>query len=243
MLTFVTTPIGNLEDMAPRAVRTLKEADVIACEDTRRTRALLTHFGIAHPAELMSYRDPMEERGSEQLLKRLQQGLKVAVCSDGGAPGISDPGFRIARLAAAEDIPMTVVPGPSAVTAALILSGLPTSSFTFKGFPPRKHGAAVRFFEAERDQPHTLVIFESPFRVAKTLVAAQEALGDREAAVCLELTKKFERVSRGYLSTLVAQYQGVTVKGEATLVIAGGHDKFRRPEEDRIVSDDGGAGE
>jgi len=228
MLTFVSTPIGNLEDMSPRAVRALREADVIACEDTRRTRALLTHFEIAHPAELTSYRDPMEARAAERLLERLRQGRKVAVCTDGGAPGVSDPGYRIARLAAAEALPMEVVPGPSAVTAALILSGLPTSSFTFKGFPPRKRGAMVRFFEMEREQPHTLVVFESPFRVMKTLEAALVALGDREAAVCMELTKKFERVSRGYLSALVAEFRDRTIKGEVTIVIAGGNEKFCR---------------
>jgi 16S rRNA (cytidine1402-2'-O)-methyltransferase len=232
MLTFVTTPIGNLEDMSPRAIRALREADVIACEDTRRTRALLTHFEIPHPAELTSYRDPMEASGAERLLDRLQRGLKVAICSDGGAPGVSDPGYRIARLAAEHDIQMEVVPGPSAVTAALVLSGLPTSSFTFKGFPPRKRGAMVRFFEAERDLPHTLVVFESPYRVGKTLEAALEALGDREAAVCLELTKKFERVSRGFLSALITQFGDRKIKGEATLVIAGNNEKFRREEED-----------
>jgi 16S rRNA (cytidine1402-2'-O)-methyltransferase len=228
MLTFVTTPIGNLEDMSPRAIRALREADVIACEDTRRTRNLLTHFEIPYPAELTSYRDPMEESGAERLLDRLTQGLNVAVCSDGGAPGVSDPGYRIARLAAMHDQEMEVVPGPSAVTAALILSGLPTSSFTFKGFPPRKRGAMVRFFESEREQPHTLVVFESPYRVGKSLSAALEALGDREAAVCIELTKKFERVSRGFLSALTDLFGERKVKGEVTIVIAGNHEKFRR---------------
>lgn len=228
MLTFVTTPIGNLEDMSPRAIRALREADVIACEDTRRTRNLLTHFDIPYPAELTSYRDPMESRGAERLLSRLQDGLRVAVCSDGGAPGVSDPGYRIARLAAEHDLAMEIVPGPSAVTSALILSGLPTSSFTFKGFPPRKRGAMARFFEAERDLPHTLVVFESPYRVGKTLDVALNVLGDREAAVCVELTKKFERVSRGFLSRLQAEYHDRRLKGEVTLVIAGNHEKFCR---------------
>jgi len=238
MLTFVTTPIGNLEDMSPRAIRALREADVIACEDTRRTRALLTHFEIPHPGELTSYRDPMEASGAERLLERLRRGLNVAVCSDGGAPGVSDPGYRIARLAAEHNLDMEVVPGPSAVTAALVLSGLPTSSFTFKGFPPRKRGAMVRFFEAERELPHTLVVFESPYRVQKTLEAALEALGDREAAVCIELTKKFERVSRGFLSALIAQFSDCKVKGEITLVIAGNNDKFCRPVDDDTSADD-----
>ncbi|HAS81742.1 MAG TPA: 16S rRNA (cytidine(1402)-2'-O)-methyltransferase [Verrucomicrobia bacterium] len=235
MLSFVTTPIGNLEDMSPRAVRTLAEADVIACEDTRRTRALLTHFDIPCPRELTCYRDPMEVSGAERLLERLKQGLNVAVCSDGGAPGISDPGYRIARLCAEHKLPMEIIPGPSAVTAALVLSGLPTSSFTFKGFPPRKRSAMLRFFEAERGMPHTLVLFESPYRVGKTLAVAKEALGDREAAVCMELTKKFERVSRGYLSALISEFGDRKVKGEVTMVIAGDHAKFARDDE----ADDG----
>ncbi len=234
MLSFVTTPIGNLEDMPPRAVRVLREADVVACEDTRRTRALLTHFGIPRPAMLVSYRDPSEARSAERLLEILRQGLKVAVCSDGGSPGVSDPGYRIARLAAEHDLAMEVVPGPSAVTAALILSGLPASSFTFKGFPPRKQGALIRFFAAERVLPHTLVVFESPYRTGKTLAAAFAALGNREAAVCIEITKKFERVSRGYLSALAETFRERTIKGEVTLVIAGNHEKFRQDDTDDL---------
>ncbi len=228
MLSLVTTPIGNLNDMAPRAVSALRAADVIACEDTRRTRILLTHFEIPRPRELISYREQMEQRSAEYLLRKLEAGLHVAVCSDGGSPGISDPGYRIARLAADHDMEMEVLPGPSAVQVALLLSGLSTATYTFKGFPPRKRGAMHRFFEEEKGAAHTLVIFESPYRVGKSLEGALAVFGDREAAVCIELTKKFERVSRGYLGDLLETFRDKKVKGEVTIVIAGNNPKFAR---------------
>ena len=228
MLSLVTTPIGNLEDMPPRAVATLRAADVIACEDTRRTRALLTHFEIPRPAELICYREQREQDSAEYLLTKLQAGLHVAVCTDGGAPGVSDPGYRIARLAAQNNLEMEVLPGPSAVITALLFSGLSTASFTFKGFPPRKRGQMLRFFEEENSSPHTLIIFESPYRVGKALECALEVLGDREAAVCIELTKKFERVARGYLGDLTENFRDKKVKGEVTIVIAGSNPKFCR---------------
>ena len=155
-----------------------------------------------------------------------------ALCTDGGYPGISDPGYRLLRRATQEGLSFDVLPGASAVDVALLLSGLPTSSYTFKGFPPRRPGVLRRFFEEEREAAHTLVIFESPFRVGHTLQAALEVLGDREAAVCVELTKQHERVSRGFLSALAKQFAGKHVKGEVTLVIAGGNPKFARTEED-----------
>ena len=240
MLSLVTTPIGNLEDMAPRAVAALRAADIIACEDTRRTRILLTHFEIPRPRDMISYREQTEQRSAEYLLQKLQAGLHVAVCSDGGSPGISDPGYRIARLAADQEMDMEVLPGPSAVQVALLLSGLSTATFTFKGFPPRKRGAMTRFFEEEKHAAHTLIFFESPYRVGKSLEVAFEVFGDREAAVCIELTKKFERVSRGYLSDLLDQYRDKKVKGEVTLVIAGNNPKFAR-EHTEPMTDDGDA--
>ncbi len=227
MLSFVSTPIGNLEDMTARAIRTLREADVIACEDTRRTRMLLTHFEISRPGELVSYRDPHEARTARYLLRKLEAGLRVAVCTDGGAPGISDPGYRIARLASEQGQAMEVIPGASAVIAALMVSGLPAARFLFKGFAPRKAGALLRFFEEERDAVHTLVLFESPYRVGKCLVAAGEALGNRDAAVCIELTKLHERVERGGLLALAQKFVGVRVRGEVTIVIAGSHPAFQ----------------
>lgn len=228
MLYLVGTPIGNLDDLSPRALRVLGDCDVVACEDTRRTRQLLSRFSVPHPGRLISYREGNEARAGAQLIGLLKEGRSVALCTDGGMPGISDPGYRLARLAAAEGIAFEVIPGPSAVNAALLASALPTSSYTFKGFPPRKRGHMLRFFGEEADLPHTLVVFESPVRVAKTLDVALEALGDREAAVCIELTKKFERVARGYLSDLAARFRDVKVKGEVTLVFAGNNPKFRR---------------
>ncbi len=230
MLSVVATPIGNLDDLSPRAVATLRAAEVLACEDTRRTRILMERYGIPRPAVVVSYREGVEERVGRRLLEALQQERRVALVSDGGYPGISDPGYRLIRLAAEHGVPMEVIPGASAVPVALLLSALPTSSYTFKGYPPRKGGARRRFFEEERDLPHTLVCYESPFRVAATLQAAAEVLGNREAAVCVELTKQFERVYRGTLSDLAAQFADRRIKGEVALVIAGNNPKFTHEE-------------
>ena len=228
MLSLIATPIGNLEDVSARALRVLREADVLACEDTRRTRILLSHYNIPVPPVLVSYREHTEEQAGERLMGWLTQDKKVALCTDGGYPGISDPGYRIIRLALERGAAFEVIPGASAVPVALLLSGLPTSSYTFMGYPPRKPGPLRRFFAEEKDRAHTLVAFESPFRVGATLRAALEALGDRQAAVCIELTKKFERIHRGFLHDLHAELSGVRIKGEVTLVIAGNHPKFCR---------------
>jgi 16S rRNA (cytidine1402-2'-O)-methyltransferase len=228
MLSIVATPIGNLDDLTPRALRALRDAQVLACEDTRRTRILLDHYGLARPSLVVSYREQTEESAGARLIGLLEAGQNVALVTDGGYPGISDPGYRLIRLAVERGLPFEVIPGASAVPVALLLSGLPTSSFTFKGYPPRKPGPLGRFFEEERDRPHTLVVFESPFRVGHTLAAARAVLGDRQAAVCVELTKKFERVARGFLGDLAAQFAGQVVRGEVTLVIAGNHPKFAR---------------
>lgn len=221
MLFLVATPIGNLADLSPRALETLRAAPVIAAEDTRRTWQLLSHFGIPRPARMVSYREGAEERAGAEILACLRAGQDVALCSDAGYPGISDPGFRLVRDAVAEGLPVSVVPGPSAADVALVLSGLPTSSWTFLGFPPRKPGALRRFFEDEAAAPHTLVFYESPFRIGRTLAAAAEVLGARPAAVCLELTKKFERVERGTLPELAARFAGPPPKGEIAVVVGG----------------------
>jgi len=235
MLHVVATPIGNLADLSPRALDALKTADLIACEDTRRTWGLLSAFNIPRP-EMISYRQGNEERAGDLIFQALQAGRAVALCSDGGYPGISDPGYRLIRRAAQEKIAFDIIPGASAVDLALLSSGLSTSSFTFKGFPPRRPGALRRFFEEEKALPHTLVCFESPFRIAPSLKAALDVLGDREAAVCMELTKAHERVARGFLSELIPQFDGKTVKGEVAFVIAGANPKFARESED---DDDG----
>jgi 16S rRNA (cytidine1402-2'-O)-methyltransferase len=232
MLYLIATPIGNLEDLTLRAARILGEVDVLACEDTRMTRRIFDRHGIAVPRTLFSYHEHNEAQAGKRILGLLREGSKVAVCSDGGFPGISDPGYRIVRDALAEGFPVDVIPGPSAVPTALLLSGLPTSSFTFKGFPPRKSGARQRFVAMEKDLPHSLVLFESPFRIGALLKDAHIALGNREAAVCLELTKLHQRVERGTLGELAARFEGKKVKGEITVVIAGNNPKFARDDED-----------
>jgi len=231
MLHVVATPIGNLADLSPRALDALKTADLIACEDTRRTWGLLSAFNIPRP-EMVSYRQGNEERTGDYIIQAVNAGRSVALCSDGGYPGISDPGYRLIRRAAQEKVAFDVLPGASAVDLALLFSGLSTSSFTFKGFPPRRPGALRRFFEEEITLPHTLICFESPFRIAPSLKAALDVLGDREAAVCIELTKSHERVVRGFLSELIPQFDGKTVKGEVAFVIAGANPKFARETEE-----------
>lgn len=227
MLHVIATPIGNLGDLSPRGLEAFKNASIIACEDTRRTWALLTHFGVPRP-EMISYRQGNEERITERIIGALNSGAEVALCSDGGYPAISDPGYRLIRTCAKENIPYEVIPGASAVNVALLMSGLSSSSFTFRGFPPRGPGALRNWFAEDKDKEHTLICYESPFRIGATLEAALEVLGDREAAVCIELTKLHERVSRGYLSDLAREYKDAKVKGEVALVIAGNNPKFMR---------------
>lgn len=228
MLHVVATPIGNLGDLSPRAQEAFRRAEVVACEDTRRTWQLLSHFGIPRPAEMFSYRQGNEERTTARLVAEAKAGREIVLCSDGGYPGVSDPGYRLVRACAVEDVAYDVLPGAGAVETALLMSGLPTSSFTFRGFPPRGPGALRRWFAEDADKEHTLICFESPFRVGATLAAAFDALGDREAAVCIELTKVHERVRRGYLSDLAAAFAGEKVKGEVAIVIAGNNPKFHR---------------
>ena len=240
MLHVIATPIGNLGDLSPRALEAFRTASLIACEDTRRTWQLLTHFEIPRP-EMISYRQGNEERITETIIAAVRAGREVALCSDGGYPGISDPGYRVIRACAAGSVPYEVIPGASAVNVALLMSGLSTSSFTFRGFPPRGPGALRNWFAEDADREHTLICYESPFRIGATLEAAFDALGDREAAVCIELTKMHERVSRGYLSDLAREFKDRKVKGEVALVIAGANPKFRRlpacGEDDRIPSE------
>lgn len=221
ILFVIATPIGNMEDITHRAVRVLGELDALACEDTRITRRIFERYAIASPRTIFSYHEHNEESAGRRILGLLQEGLRVGLCSDAGQPGISDPGFRIIAAAYEQGHRVEVIPGPSAVTTALAVSGLPTSSFVFKGFPPRKPGPRRRFLELDRDVPHTLVMYESPYRIAQLLKEALEVLGNRPAAVCIELTKKFEQVRRAPLADLAAAFDGKNIKGEITLVIAG----------------------
>lgn len=225
----VATPLGNLADASPRVRQTLAAAPVIACEDTRRTWQLLSALGVPRP-EMFSYRQGNEEQVTERIVGFVRAGTPVALCSDGGYPGISDPGYRVLRAFAVAGLPYTVLPGPCSVELALLLSGLPTSSYTFKGFPPRKPGSLRKFFEQERLMPHTLICLESPFRLVASLRAALEVLGEREGAVCMEMTKLHERVYRGTLSHLINQLEAAPPKGEATYVIAGANPKFDHSE-------------
>lgn len=227
-LYLIATPIGNLEDITLRALRLLSEVDALACEDTRMTKRIFERHGLERPAQIFPYHEHNEARASQGIVKLLDEGKSVGVCSDGGLPSVSDPGFRVVRDALAAGHNVEVLPGPSAVTTALLASGLPTHSFTYKGFPPRKPGPRKHFLEADGTAEHTLILFESPHRAGALLRDALEVLGDREAAVCVELTKKFEHVERGYLSDLVPQFAGRTIKGEVTVVIAGNHPKFMR---------------
>ena len=225
----VATPIGNLEDITLRALRVLGEVEALACEDTRLTRRIFERHQVHSPKTIFSYHEHNEAQAGKRILGLLESGQSVALCSDGGYPGISDPGYRIISECYERGFRVEVIPGAGAVETALVASGLPTSSFTFRGFPPRKSGARRNFLAMERDLPHTLVLFESPYRVGKLLADALEALGNRLAAVCVELTKKFEEVHRGYLEDLAAKFRETTPKGEITVVIAGSNPKFERP--------------
>ncbi|MDX1710602.1 MAG: 16S rRNA (cytidine(1402)-2'-O)-methyltransferase [Rhodovibrionaceae bacterium] len=224
----VATPIGNLEDVTYRAVRVLSEVGALACEDTRITRRLLERYAIARPEHMFACHEHNESRAAQRIAGLLAQGVDVALVSDAGQPGVSDPGYRSIQAALDGGHRVEVLPGPSAVTTALIASGLSAASYTFLGFPPRKSGQRRNFLAREAEAPHSLVLFESPHRIGKLLADALAALGDRRAAVCLELTKRFERVHRGWLADLARDFDGKQEKGEITVVIAGNNPKFLR---------------
>ncbi len=224
----IATPIGNLEDITLRALRILGEVDALACEDTRMTRRIFERHNVKSPRTIFSYHEHNEPAAGQRILGLLEAGQSVALTTDGGYPGISDPGYRVIAECRNRGYRVEVIPGASAVTIALVASGLPTSSYTFKGFPPRKPGPRKSFLAMEKDLPHSLVIFESPFRVGKLLQDALEVLGNRLAAVCVELTKQFEQVHRGYLADLAGQFKEKAPKGEITIVIAGANPKFEK---------------
>ncbi len=218
-LYLVATPIGNLEDITLRAVRVLKEADVIACEDTRQTQKLLNHYGIA--TRTISYHEHNEMTRSAELVKEMQEGASVALVTDAGMPGISDPGFRLISLAIRHHLPVVPIPGASAFLAALVASGMPTDSFRFGGFLPAKRGERREALEAIRTSPRTQVFYEAPHRIVETLSDVVEVLGkERHVVIAREVTKLHEEFLRGrageVLETLKAR-DGV--KGEITLLI------------------------
>ena len=218
-LYIVSTPIGNREDITLRALRLLKEVDLIAAEDTRHTGLLLRHFGIQTP--LTSYFEGNESRKKEFILSKLMQGERVALVSDAGTPGISDPGFRLIQTAAENRIAVVPVPGPSAVIAALSVSGLPTDSFLFKGFLPHKSKKREDWLKQLEGVRETLIFYESPHRLSETLSDIFEILGDREMVLTRELTKIYEEVLRGKVSEIQSQIGERKLKGEITLVISG----------------------
>jgi 16S rRNA (cytidine1402-2'-O)-methyltransferase len=222
MLYLVATPIGNLGDITLRALEVLRSVDLIASEDTRKTSILLNHYDIHKPQK--SYHAYNEKKVVPKLVKQLLEGDSIAVVTSAGTPAVSDPGYSLVEAAIENSIPVTAIPGPSAVVMALTLSGLPAHSFTFKGFPPRKSGSRQRFIGEDADSPHTQIYYESPYRIQAFLEDALAVLGDRRAAVANDLTKKFESIDRGTLSELIEKYKSEQPRGEYTVVIEGNRD-------------------
>ena len=219
-LYIVATPIGNLEDITQRALRVLREADLVACEDTRRTRVLLNHFGIK--TKTISYHEHNERERGAEICKLLAAGKNVALVSDAGTPLINDPGFRVANAAIEQELPLVPIPGPTAFVSALVASGLPSDEFYFAGFLPARANARRAKLEELMAIPATLIFYEAPHRIAITLRAALDILGDREAAVARELTKIHEEIVRGSLSTLTQRFSAdARVRGEIVLIISG----------------------
>ena len=225
----VATPIGNLEDITLRAVRVLREAGLIAAEDTRTTRVLLRQFGIT--TRLVSYNEHNMRRRTPELLSALETG-DVALVSEAGTPGVSDPGHELIASAIAAGIPVVPIPGPSAVITALVASSLPMRQFTFLGFPPRRAGERRRALSAAAREPRTIVFFESPHRLRATLDAMDETFGDRRVAVCRELTKTFEEVFRGTASEALAHF--LEPRGEFTIVVEGATPGAERASESEV---------
>jgi 16S rRNA (cytidine1402-2'-O)-methyltransferase len=218
-LYIVSTPIGNREDITLRALHILKEVDLIAAEDTRHTNLLLRHFGIQTP--LTSYFEGNELKKKEFILSKLKQGDQIALVSDAGTPGISDPGFRLIQTAIENQIPIVPIPGPSAAITALSISGLPTDAFLFKGFLPHKSKRKRDLLKQLEDARETLIFYESPHRISETLNDIFNILGDREMVLTRELTKVYEEVIRGKVSDIQSQIGERKLKGEITLVISG----------------------
>lgn len=222
-LYLVTTPIGNLKDITLRTLDVLRSVDIIACEDTRHTRKLLNHFEIT--AKLVSYHEHNENERAPSFIEKLKVGTSIAVVSDAGTPGIADPSFRVVELAIENGILVVPVPGPAAFVAAVVASGLPTDSIFFGGFLPSKSGERRKRLEEIRDIPATLVLYETPHRLARSLSDCLAVLGDRRSAVAREITKLHEAFAFGSLSTLAAEYADAGVRGEIVLVI----DRARGP--------------
>lgn len=217
MLYIVSTPIGNLKDITLRALEVLKSVDLIAAEDTRHTKILTSHYGIATP--LTSYFEYNKLKKGDFLLKALKNGQKIALVSDSGTPGISDPGYHLVKLAIDNNIPITVVPGPSALTAALVLSGFPAHKFAFEGFLPTKKVSRQKKLKEISKESRTIVIYESPHRLIVLLEDIVEVLGNKQIAICREITKKFEEVKRAPAPELLEYFSKNKPRGEFVIIL------------------------
>ena len=225
-LFIVATPIGNLEDITFRALRILSEVDLIAAEDTRQTRILLSKYNINTP--MTSYHKFNIKSKTPRLISLLKEGKNMALVSDSGMPGVSDPGHEIIREAVDQNIRVEVIPGPSAVITALVASGLPTEKFVFEGFLPKRPGKKVKKLKELKSEKGTTIIYESPYRLVKTLEEIKKTLGDRRVAVCRELTKKFEEIIRGKAGEVLEKFKRQRPKGEVVVVIEGSSQASQR---------------
>ncbi len=229
-LYIISTPIGNLEDISFRAIRLLKEVTLIAAEDTRHTKKLLTHYEI--DTHLTSYHDFNKEEKAPVLISRLQAGESIALVVDAGTPTVSDPGYFLINQAILAGITITPIPGATAVIAALSVSGLPSDRFIFEGFLPRKKGARAKRMMALESEPRTVIFYESPYRIVSLLEEIRSFLGNRRVAVCREITKKFEEIARGEVETVLQTFKGRKILGEFTLVVEGMRDHKKQEEVD-----------
>jgi len=232
MLYLVATPIGNLGDISLRALETLRAVDLVASEDTRKTGLLLKHFEIKKTQ--LAFHEHNEAQAGLRIELLLREGKSVALVTNAGTPGISDPGYTLVRRAVDAGLPCTMIPGPAGLIMALVLSGLPVHSFTFRGFAPRRPGVRRTFLAVDARSPHTLIFYESPHRLSAFLADALAVYGDRAAAVANDLTKLYESVRRGPLSALIAGLEGTTPKGEYIVVIAGAEKGAAGPQDPDI---------
>ncbi|MHB8793734.1 MAG: 16S rRNA (cytidine(1402)-2'-O)-methyltransferase [Thermoleophilia bacterium] len=232
MLHVCPTPIGNLGDITLRTLEALRNADIIAAEDTRHTRKLLSHHGISKP--MVSFHEHNELSRLPELLAKLRDGKELALVSDAGMPGICDPGYRLIAAAVDEGLPVEVLPGPSALDTALVASGFPTDSFVFMGYLPRRKGELEKALTAIAGERRTCIAYESPHRLAKTLAAATPFLGERRIAICRELTKKFEEITRGTAAELAVGLPE-KIKGEIVLVFEGAGEAAKQSPEDDMA--------
>lgn len=226
----VSTPIGNLEDITLRALRVLREVDMIAAEDTRHTRKLLSHYHISN--RLSSYHSYNRKEKTDYLLRLLQEGKDIALVTDSGTPGISDPSFYLLKNCIERGIPLTTIPGPTALIAGLVLAGIPVDRFIFLGFLPAKKGRRRKLIESVRKEDKTVVFFESPHRIKDTLEDIEQIMGKRYVSVCRELTKKFEEVLRGTICEVREKIADKKKIGELVVVVAGKGEKIAPLEED-----------